>query len=392
MMTINNQKDNAIPRKPLGLYLHIPFCVKKCNYCDFLSFGGTDQEVQEAYIRAMIKEIAHYGEVYRNKFYVDSVFIVGGSPSLVNETLIHDLVQAINAWFDLALDVEFTIESNPKTLTALKLNTYLDLGINRLSLGAQSFDDGQLAYMGRIHSAENIVKQYELARICGFKNINLDLMFAIPGQSLVMWLTTLDAAMRLKPEHISFYSLQLEEGTPFFSMFEKGNLKETDAELDRSMYHEALHMMKENGYQHYEISNAALAGRSCRHNLKYWSFQDYLGLGLGAHSFIEEMRFSNETDLYQYIQEPNIQEPKTVWKHKNTKEDNISEYLITGMRKLSGIDMEDFKVRCKASMESMFGKILDQYQSDGLIDLSGGRICFTEKGIDISNKLLAEFV
>jgi oxygen-independent coproporphyrinogen-3 oxidase len=387
MMITNNHNDNAIPGNPLGLYLHIPFCIKKCSYCDFLSFGGTEKEVHATYVKALVRDIEQYGELYRNKYYVDTIFIGGGTPSLIDEDLMVELAQAIKDRFDVAEDVEFTIESNPKTLTEGKLDTYLNLGINRLSIGAQSFDDGLLSYMGRIHSSHDILNQYELARKCGFQNINLDLMSAIPGQSMEMWLQTMDTAMTLKPEHISFYSLQLEEGTPFFSMFEAGSLKEIDDELDRSMYHESLRRLKENGYHHYEISNAALTGRSCRHNLKYWSFEDYLGLGLGAHSFVEGMRFSKITDLDRYIKNPQVE-----WEHKNTREDNISEYMITGMRKMSGIDMEDFKIRFKMPLESLFGELLKKYQNDGLIDISDGWLCFTEKGIDISNKVLAEFV
>lgn len=371
----------------MGLYLHIPFCIRKCNYCDFLSFGETEKEIHTTYVKALVSEIEHYGDIYHNKYYVNTVFIGGGTPSLLDKSLMIELIQAIKDRFDLAADAEFTIESNPKTLTEEKLETFLNSGINRLSIGAQSFDDRLLTYMGRIHSSHDILNQYELARRCGFQNINLDLMFAIPGQTMEIWLRTLAMAIKLKPEHISFYSLQLEEGTPFFSMFEEGSLKEIDDELDRSMYHESLRLFKENGYHHYEISNAALTGRSCRHNLKYWSFEDYLGLGLGAHSFIEGTRFSNVTDLNQYIKKPQVE-----WEHKNTKDDSISEYLITGMRKMSGINLEDFKIRFGVSLESLYGKLLKKYQNDGLLNISDGWLCFTEKGIDISNKILAEFV
>ncbi|MEL7657149.1 MAG: radical SAM family heme chaperone HemW, partial [Bacillota bacterium] len=277
-----------------------------------------------------------------------------------------------------------------------KLKTYLDSGINRLSIGAQSLDEGLLHYMGRVHSKEDLISNYHLARDCGFQNINLDLMFAVPGQTMDMWMDTLKKAVDLESEHISFYSLQLEEGTPFYQLFEEGRLKETDAELDRNMYHEALKYLKGRGYQHYEISNAAKAGYQCRHNLKYWSMDNYLGLGLGAHSYLDGVRFSNVTDLKRYIELNNIEKasfsPFVEWSHINSKEENISEYLFTGMRKMQGICLDDFKDRFGMNLESLYGDILKKYQELKLLEIIDGKLRFTEKGIDISNRVLAEFV
>lgn len=385
MMTIN--KKETAPREALGLYLHIPFCIRKCNYCDFLSFGGISKEDQKAYFQSLLCEIKNYSDVYSNKYYVDSIFIGGGTPSLAEESLISVMLAAVRDCFTVDMNAEISIEANPKTLTKSKLNTYLDAGINRLSIGAQSFDDKLLSRMGRIHSAEDFLKNYSLARECGFRNINIDLMFAIPGQTIQIWMDTLERAIVLEPEHISFYSLQLEEGTPFFFMFQDGSLKEIDDELDRDMYHDAVKTLKYGGYEHYEISNAARAGFQCRHNLKYWSMDDYLGLGLGAHSFMDGMRFSNITDLKEYILKPRVQ-----WRHMNTKEDNISEYLFTGMRKIRGIELADFKERFGSGLEDIYDGVLKKYQQNRLIEIVDGYLRFTENGIDISNRVLAEFV
>jgi oxygen-independent coproporphyrinogen-3 oxidase len=227
-------------------------------------------------------------------------------------------------------------------------------------------------------------------------NINIDLMFAIPEQNMKSWQDTLKRVVGLDPEHISFYSLQIEEGTAFYNMFREGRLKAADDRLDRDMYHTAVEMLEESGYLHYEISNAAKAGRQCLHNLKYWSMEDYLGLGLGAHSFLDGTRFGNVTDLSEYIRTggENIPEgsPFTAWTHRNTADENISEYLITGMRKMRGIDLTDFEARFGATLESIHPEALQRYQKQGLIEIEDNCLRFTKKGIDISNRVLAEFV
>lgn len=403
--TAIHNDDMTAPRKPLGLYLHIPFCIRKCNYCDFLSFGGVQEEEQKAYFHALAREIRYYGKIYNNKYYVDTIFIGGGTPSLVEEGLIDWLMTAVRESFVVVEDAEISIESNPKTLTDRKLNAYLESGINRISIGVQSFDDGLLNDMGRVHNAEDFFKNYSAARECGFRNINIDLMFAIPGQTLKIWKDTLERAIGLAPEHISFYSLQLEEGTPFFSMFQEGSLKQVDDELDRAMYHTAVGMLSDAGYGHYEISNAAKAGFQCRHNLKYWSMDDSLGLGLGAHSFMDGTRASNVTDLEEYIRaglaessgagreaddmsgSPFIQQ-----RHRNTREDDISEYLFTGLRKIRGIYLPDFQRRFGVSLDTIHGRTLEKYLAGRLLEMQDGWLRFTEKGIDISNTVLAEFV
>lgn len=399
-----NNKNEA-PRKPLGLYLHVPFCIRKCNYCDFLSFGSVSEEEQRAYFNSLRQEIKMNGEIYGNEYYVDSIFIGGGTPSMVETRLIAEMLAAVRDGFAIDANAEITIESNPRTLAKNKLEAYLAAGVNRLSIGAQSLDDSLLGYLGRVHSRDDFLENYFMARECGFNNINIDLMFAIPGQTLESWMNTLEQAIRLEPEHISFYSLQLEEGTPFFSMLQKGSLQATDDALDRTMYHEAVKSLKKNGYGHYEISNAAKAGYQCRHNLKYWSMEDYLALGLGSHSFVDGERFSNEADLNRYIQigmrdiecdcNKELESPFVVWRHKNTNTENISEYLFTGLRKLEGIDLSDFKRRFERPLEEVFSSgwhRLQKYIDEGYLIRSNRNLRFTLKGIDISNSILVEFV
>jgi len=381
--------------KKLGLYLHIPFCMKKCLYCDFLSFADTGTAVQNDYMKMLIQEVVLKGKIYGNKYDVDSIFIGGGTPSLINEALIAELLSAIKANFNVLEDAEISIESNPKTLTENKLKAYLEAGINRISIGAQSLDDQCLKLMGRIHNAEDFIDNFKLAREVGFKNINIDLMFAIPGQSKEIWRETLEKSIELNPEHISFYSLQIEEGTPYFEMFKTGKLDQTVDEVDRDMYHMGIEILKEAGYSHYEISNVAKPGYECRHNLKYWSFSDYLGLGLGAHSFIRDTRFSNTKNLENYMEKCRNGQRTEDWRHTNTQKDSISEYIFTGLRKTKGINLREFEKTFGTSIEEYYKEQclnINRFICDKYLFMDGDNLILTEKGIDISNKILAEFV
>jgi len=381
--------------KKLGLYLHVPFCMKKCLYCDFLSFADASTGIQNDYMEMLIQEVVSKGKTYGNKYDVDSIFIGGGTPSLINEALIVDLMSAVRANFNVQEDAEITIESNPKTLTKKKLDAYVGAGINRISIGAQSMDDQCLKLLGRIHSAEDFIDNFKLARDAGFDNINIDLMFAIPGQSSEIWKETLNRAIELKPEHISFYSLQIEEGTPYFEMFKTGKLDQTVDEVDRDMYHTGIKTLKDAGYLHYEISNAATPGHECRHNLKYWSFDDYLGLGLGAHSFMRNARFSNEKNLESYMEKCRMGQNPEDWHHINTQKDSISEYIFTGLRKVEGINLREFEKTFGVSIEEYYKEQwsnINQFIRDEHLFMDRDKLMLTEKGIDIANKILVEFV
>lgn len=395
MMTISKNTE-ITSNKSLGLYIHIPFCMEKCRYCDFLSFGGFGSKNHLDYVKTLVKEIEFYARQYDSTYYIDTIFIGGGTPSLLDEALISDIIAAIRANFNVINIPEITIESNPKTLKRAKLESYLKMGINRLSIGAQSLDNELLKFMGRIHSVDDFISNYNLARNCGFNNINVDLIFAIPGQTMKVWNETLERVMDLDPEHISFYSLQLEENTTFYNMFIEGELEEICDELDREMYHRALKVIKSMGYTHYEISNAAKDGLECKHNLKYWSLEDYLGIGLGAHSYINGTRFSNHRDYISYLQAgtliENTNNPFIEWEHQNSIQDDISEYIFTGLRKIQGIDLIDFEMRFGQNLNSLYGTNIKGFIKDHLLEIVNKRLRFTQKGIDISNKVLAEFV
>lgn len=386
--------------KKLGLYIHIPFCVKKCSYCDFLSFENTDFELHRQYVNSMKRELAHYERIYGREFSVDTIFIGGGTPSLIDANLIWEILLLIKENINVDKNAEITLECNPKTVNKEKLEIYKRAGVNRLSIGVQSLEDAVLKRLGRVHNEAEALETFKMARDIGFKNINLDLMFAAPEHTMKEWKDTIEKAVKLKPEHISFYSLQLEEGTRFFEMFEKNELKLISDELDRHMYHYAAEAFKEAGYEHYEISNCAQKGFECRHNLKYWSVGDYLGVGIGAHSYINGERFSNTKDINKYMEELRSDVADDAsgwveWQHSNTEFDDMAEFVITGMRKLDGISLLDFHVKFGRELFEAYPeqkKIIDDYAEKGCIILEGDRLMFTGKGIDISNAILAEFV
>ncbi len=400
-LNTNDFEYESIPRKSMGLYVHVPFCVKKCNYCDFSSFEIPETQKHRKYVDGLKLEIRDLGIKYASEHKVDTIFIGGGTPSYIDHELLKDVLEAIRESFYVDKNAEVSMEGNPKTMTKEKLVAYLKMGINRLSLGAQSFDQDLLDCMGRIHSDKDIEYNFKMARECGFQNINLDLMFSIPGQTLDSWLNSLSLAIALKPEHISFYSLQLEEGTPFYQMVKSGKMDLIEEKLDRIMYHRARKILAESGYRVYEISNAALDGFESRHNLKYWNMDNYLGFGLSAHSYIDGVRFSNSGELSDYFNQELINSkinsfgPLTSWNHKNSWEDEIGEWMFTGLRKTEGISLAEFENRFGQSLWDIFSDRLERiepYIQDQYLVLKNGYLSFTEKGINISNRILAEFV
>ena len=379
--------------KTTGVYVHIPFCVKKCNYCDFLSFAS-DDKTKERYINALCREISAYCE--DKKIAADTVFIGGGTPSVLKPELIERLMKTVREGFSLTEDCEITIEANPGTVDEKKAEVYRDAGINRISLGVQSLDDDILKRLGRIHSRKEFLKTYELLRNKGFDNINTDLMFSLPSQSLDKWKETLEELISLKPEHISFYSLIIEEGTPFYDEWLKGSLKEISDDDDRRMYHYASDKLKEKGYIHYEISNAALPGRGSRHNLKYWSMDEYAGFGLGAHSFIDGVRYEDTHDMEEYLllYSGDLRSRKERYKviNRNTVKDNAEEFVFTGLRKLEGIYKDDFHRLIGRSIYDIYSEEIAKMVKEGLLKDHGGRIALTTKGVDISNYVMREFI
>ena len=366
--------------KKLGMYIHIPFCLSKCLYCGFYSGEGSSLAEREGYIEELLADISAYGREYGGDYSVDTVFIGGGTPSILEAGQIERVLSAVRGVFSVEADAEITLESNPKTLTKDKLSAFRSFGINRLSIGAQSLDDRILKTLGRAHTAADFEETFYLARECGFENINTDLMFAVPGHTMEIWEETLHRITELSPEHISFYSLQIEEGTPYYRMFEEGRLDQISDEQDRKMYHRAIELLRESGYEQYEISSAAKPGRQCRHNLKYWSLNDYLGIGSGASSYMQGVRFT-EAPFMEF--------------HENTAEDDMSEFVFTGLRKVCGISLGEFEERFGRDFWEVYAGCRTEllpFIEKGLLIEDAGRLRLSEAGFDISNTVMAVFV
>ena len=383
-------------KKELELYIHIPFCVKKCAYCDFLS-GPQDEETIEKYVESLLDEIhAHGSNVELAASYeVTSIFLGGGTPSVLSASQIEQVFVALRGNFEITEDTEITIEANPGTVTREKLLTYRACGINRISFGLQSTNNEELKLLGRIHTYEEFLESFSLARECGFDNINVDLISAIPKQTVASWEETLQSVIKLNPEHISAYSLIVEEGTPFAKVYGEGCSGEQDLpseEDERTIYYRTEELLKAAGYHRYEISNYAKERKECRHNMGYWERKEYLGIGLGSASLINNTRYSNTTDLQKYIQcakEPvNIQEDIQVL----STQEQMEEFMFLGLRKMEGISEMEFDECFGVGIDEVYGKQLKKLIIEDLLERKDGWIRLTERGIDVSNYVFAEFM
>lgn len=378
--------------RPLELYLHIPFCVRKCLYCDFLS-APADGSIRETYLRALIAELEGRAVEYAS-YAVTSIFVGGGTPSLLEGEQLLRLFHAIRTCYQLEKDAEITVEVNPGTADAAKLSCMRRAGVNRLSIGLQSANNEELKAIGRIHTWEQFVETWELARKEGFDNVNVDIMSALPGQSRESYQATLRKVLQLTPppEHISAYSLIVEEGTPFYERYEKGLLKLPDEDTDRWMYHETKRVLQEMGYERYEISNYAKAGFACRHNCGYWRRADYVGFGLGASSLVENVRFKNKESLSEYIKNPLGCREEF---QRLSREEQMEEFLFLGLRLTDGIETEAFQAAFGTTIFEVYGGVIEKNRRDGLLTWEGPgkkRLYLTEKGIDVSNYVMAQFL
>lgn len=387
--------------KTLALYVHIPFCVKKCLYCDFLS-GQASLDVMGAYIRKVSEELHFWKKRLGGEYTLRTVFIGGGTPTCLPAGLLLTLEEAVFSCFstikkngrDLSFEAfEYTIEANPGTITKEILTALQKMQVNRISLGLQSANDTELKALGRIHTFEDFLQSYHLLREVGFQNINVDLMADIPGQTLESYQSTLQRVCELEPEHISSYSLIVEEGTPFSEMQEKGLLEIPDEELDRQMYEKTEQILSEKGYFRYEISNYAKKGKQCRHNLTYWELGEYLGIGLGASSLLKGYRFRNETDLKKYLAHP-ANDSIAVEKNRLSKREEIEEFVFLGLRKMEGISLAEFEKRFSMEFSHLYQGILEGLFEKELLAESRNhdRIYLTKRGIDVSNMVLSEFL
>ena len=400
--------------KNLELYVHIPFCFKKCAYCDFLSFS-CDEKTQISYGDALIREIEFYGPQMK-EYLVSTIFVGGGTPTWLDEDKMVEIFDAIHTYFNVSQDAEITIECNPGTVTISKLEKYRRAGVNRLSIGLQSADDEELEILGRIHTFEKFVKTYEMARQTGFANINVDLMSGIPYQTAEKFLRTLQKVVRLKPNHISAYSLIVEPGTPFYEAY-RTDMERQEAGLDTEILpteDETYRIIKltqqylaQLGYEQYEISNFAQPGFECMHNIGYWTRENYLGLGLGAASLLNNVRFANETDLSTYIDATKAIAQKDfeqldggivqglnlhVSADVVSRKAQMEEFMFLGLRMNQGVTRQQFQDTFGIPIEGIYRDALEHLKAEGLLEVRAGQIALTEKGQDLSNYALAQFL
>lgn len=376
-----------------GIYIHLPFCRSKCYYCDFNSYPHKDSLIP-AYFKAVEMELDSYGIKLKN-YLINTIFIGGGTPSYVDEKFIIQLLNACRRNFNISSNAEITIESNPGTLCRDKLKAYRQSGINRLSIGLQAWQDRLLKKIGRTHTLEDYINNFSLAREEGFDNINTDLIFAIPGQTLEEWCETLENVAAMGADHISCYSLQIEEGTVFGRMFSEGDLTPVEDEQDREMYYKAKEILGNAGYKHYEISNFAKPGYQCKHNLIYWQTCQYLGVGAGAHSYINGKRFNNVCSPEEYINLVQIGKSTVENVINIDREEAMSEYMFLGLRLIDGISGKDFEETFRVGLWEVFGVQLENLFHKGLIVIDPDRednVRLSEKGLDLANQVFMEFV
>ncbi|MDR2611154.1 MAG: radical SAM family heme chaperone HemW [Clostridiales Family XIII bacterium] len=391
MLRKDDDNPNRLNDESLGIYLHIPFCVRKCRYCDFLSFAGADADVIASYAHKLIGEISGRSVEFGPDRTVDTVYFGGGTPSLLSPKLVGEVLDVVYARYRVADDAEITLEANPGTVSEDTLRGYIGAGVNRLSIGAQSFDAKKLRYLGRIHSAADTRDAFAYARAAGFGNIGMDLIFGVPGETIAGWLDDMDEALQLAPEHLSFYSLTPEKGTPVFQDIVGGRVTEVSEIDDRLMYHSAIERLAEAGYRHYEISNAAKPGYESRHNLKYWSLDDYVGFGLGAHSYCDGFRFANTERMMEYM---SAVTPLSMmaWEHANTASDDMAEFIFLGLRRTDGIDLARFSAVFGMNFWDLYKEETDGLIERGLLEQAGDTLRLTRLGLDLSNRVFQEYV
>ncbi len=377
--------------KKLSIYIHIPFCKKKCHYCDFRSFQNCGTAEIEEYMKDLIKEIDLYREL-GNTYLIDTLFIGGGTPSMVSSEAIGKVMEKLRSVFSFSEYPEISIEGNPDTLSYEKMAHYYDLGIHRLSMGLQSDDKELLKTIGRIHSYEDFLNSYENARKIGFRDLNVDLMFGLPGQSLETFQRTLTKVTTLEVPHISAYGLIINEETELARRIDMGMVPTPDEDTEVDMYDRLRESLYEKGYQHYEISNFAKPGFQCRHNRTYWENGEYLGLGLGAHSSMGNLRFFNEEDLGDYHKKLQAGEKPVAGEEVISNKERLKESLMLGLRLIEGVDLTLLEKRHKTLVDNHIMESLRAFMGKGLLETHQGRIRLTAKGYYLSNSVFREII
>lgn len=401
----------TIKKDGLSLYIHIPFCERKCLYCDFLSFSaGSSRDSaatkKQEYAKALLNELAAWEEIlnkYNKEIYLKTVFIGGGTPTCLEPSLILKIAQAAGKYTDE--NTEFTIEANPGTITDSHIDIFKETGINRISLGLQSAQDNELLKLGRIHTFKDFLSSYKKLEKAGFNNINIDIMSGIPEQTIESYKNTLEKVLALNPSHISAYSLIIEPGTVFYKMQEQGKLNIADEDTDRQMYSITKEMLGRYGYSRYEISNYSKKGMECRHNITYWTGGNYLGTGLGASSYIDGTRFTGTSGYNKYtsifrnsalhgMAAKQVAENIGSRLEKLSLKNQMEEFMFLGLRMCRGVSKSEFADRFGISMDKVYGDVIKYFLQTGLMEenVNDGRVYLTDRGIDISNYVLSDFI
>lgn len=376
--------------RQLGVYIHFPFCARKCHYCDFPSYQGMEQWM-EPYLEALFRELLQWKEKVCDCS-VKSIYLGGGTPTLFSGEQIAGVLDACFKSFNVQEDAEITIEANPGTVDPDKLSALRKAGVNRLSIGLQAWQDKHLRFLGRIHSSGDFVKSLMDAKEVGFDNINVDVMFALPHQTIEDWLETLEKVCSFDVQHISMYSLKVENGTPLHRWYEEGKFSLPTQEEDRLMYYKGKEFVSGFGFRQYEISNFAIPGRECVHNLIYWHNEEYIGCGSGAHSYFNNERFSNTSDVREYIRAINSGTQRISYREKIEEKDERFETIMLGLRLVEGVDKQRFKARFGRCIEYYYGEAIKKLVKQGLLIDDGASIRLTEKGMDVQNVVLLEFM
>lgn len=374
-----------LKNKEIALYIHIPFCKQKCLYCDFPSFCGKEEFMIE-YSRALEKDIDSISDRV-----IKTIFIGGGTPTYLSLDAWTNIKKAIDK-LNKAENLEFTVEGNPGTFTEEKLKFLREMGVNRLSIGLQSWQNRILKKIGRIHSTDEFIEAYELARKMGFNNINVDLMFGLPDQNMNDLQNTLESVVRLNPEHVSCYSLIIEENTPFHKMYEEDKLNLPSEELEREMYRHIVSFLRQQGYHQYEISNFSKPKRECVHNLVYWNLEEYVGCGVASHSYVDGLRYRKTENIEEYIRDVRMNRNLKLDMHKNSLKDETEEFMFMGLRKIDGISIIGFSERFQKDIYSVYGEIIKKHINNQMLIKKDDRLFLSERGLELSNSIMCDFI
>jgi len=369
----------------VALYIHIPFCKQKCLYCDFPSYSGKEKFMLE-YSQALAKDINGIGE--RS---IKTIFIGGGTPTYLSLEAWNNIKNSIDK-LNKTLNLEFTVEGNPGTFAEEKLKFLKKMGVNRLSIGLQAWQNSMLKKLGRIHTVGEFIESYKLARNIGFNNINVDLMFGLPDQSYNNWKETLEQVVQLDPEHISCYSLIVEENTPFCKMYDEEKLKLPEEELERKMYSFAVEFLKSKGYHQYEISNFSKKNKECSHNLVYWNLEEYVGCGAASHSYVDGVRYRKTENIEEYIAGVNLGNNLQLDVHKNSVKEDMEEFMFMGLRKIAGISIDEFYNRFNVYVYSIYGDVIKKHIRNGMLIENNGNLFLSDRGIEVSNFVMSDFL